>query len=213
MKNFLCIMLLFVFLFSFVSCSLVPTNLSSIKYSTLDDDEKNTSTSNVDQSNLQQLFFTPVHFEGVDENTRKDDIHNIYGTPTKVFEEARSEAYNLTFLNISGLVEVTYMNNSDKVFMIRFTVNSRDFESIASYEQAVAATIAHFEERLSHLEKVSFEENGKTIYQWHNENKGYVYSVYYTQSINKDENGNPNWNDLSDATVFQFNHYSIIDSE
>ena len=41
----------------------------------------------------------------------------------------------------------------------------------------------------------------------------YAYSIYCTQAINEDENGNANWNDLSDATVVQFCRYSIIDTE
>ena len=105
------------------------------------------------------------------------------------------------------------MNNSDKLFIARFTVNSKDFDTIEAYEQAVNITISHFESTLTHLQKNTIEENGKNKYQWHNVEAEYAYSIYYTKAVNEDENGNANRSDLSDATVFQFCRYSIIDTE
>ena len=206
MKKIICIGLLLSCLISLSSClDFHATNQTS-----------SPSSENGNQSQPSTPIPTPsspVHFEGINEMTYKSNVHNIYGTPIKIFEEQRSEQYYLTFLGISGFMDVTYMNNSDKLFIARFTINSKDFDSIEAYEQAVNITISHFKSTLAHLQKNMTEENGKTKYQWHNVDSEYAYSIYYTQAVNEDENGNANWNDLSDATVFQFCRYSIIDTE
>ena len=206
MKKIICIGLLLSCLISLSSCLDFHTTNQTSSLSSGTENQSQPSNSLLTPS-------SPVHFPGIDEKTYKTDVHNIYGAPIKIFEEQRSEQYYLTFLGISGFMDVTYMNNSDKLFIARFTINSRDFDSIEAYEQAVDLTISHFESTLSHLQKRLIDENGKTEYQWHNVDAEYAYSIYYTQAINEDENGNANWNDLSDATVVQFCRYSIIDTE
>ncbi len=34
---------------------------------------------------------SPIHFDGIDETTRKKDVRNLYGSPAKIFEEQNSE--------------------------------------------------------------------------------------------------------------------------
>ena len=180
----------------------------------LDNTPDQTPTESNDKGNVSPTTVSsPIHFRGINENTFKEDVRNIYGVPSEIFENERSEEYNLSFLDINGRMLVTYMNNSDKIFLARFFINSKDFESFEAYQTAVNKTIAHFEISLIHLENKTSVKDGKTIYEWHNEEAEYAYTIYYTQTINKDENGNSNWDDLSDTTVFQFNRYSIIDSE
>lgn len=179
-----------------------------------DNTSDQTSTESNDKGNVSPTTMSsPIHFQGINENTFKEDVRNIYGVPSIIFEKERSEEYNLSFLDINGRMSVTYMNNSDRIFLARFFINSKDFESFEAYQTAVNKTIAHFEISLTHLKHKTSVEDGKTKYEWHNEEAEYAYTIYYTQTINKDENGNANWDDLSDTTVFQFNRYSIIDSE
>ena len=204
MKKIIYIGLLMLFLVSLSSCFDFQSDTDQAPSSTNNEGNQSTSLPTVS---------SPVHFQGIDEKTYKTNVHNIYGTPIKIFEKQRSEQYYLAFLGISGFMDVTYMNNSDKLFIARFTINSKDFDSSEAYDAAVNKTISHFESTLVHLQKNMTEENGKIEYQWHNVDAEYAYSIYYTQAVNEDENGNANWNDLSDATVFQFCRYSIIDTE
>lgn len=161
---------------------------------------------------LQPTLKHPVHFEIVNENTYKEDVHNAYGTPEKVEEDGKAESYYLTFLGASGDFQIVYMNNSDKVYLARFLIDSRDFASMDDYEKAVSEAVSHFEETLSHLWKTTSIDEGKTAYAWHNEEAGYSYSIYYTRSYILDENGY--WNgEMSDTSIFQFNHYWPLDNE
>ena len=207
MKKIICIALLLSCLISLSSC---------LDFQGTTNQSHTPSSDNGNQSQPSDSLPTvssPVHFQGIDEKTYTTNVHNIYGTPIKIFEEQRSEQYYLTFLGISGFMDVTYMNNSDKLFIARFTINSKDFDSSEAYDAAVNKTISHFESTLLHVQKNMTEENGKIKYQWHNVDAEYAYSIYYTQAVNEDENGNAHWNDLSDATVFQFCRHSIIDTE
>jgi len=215
MKKVICLLLALVCLVSFCACSEeAPEKDPSSSLDEPPTNEPPAPSENDGTNGLVPLVGAPIHFCGFDENTRREDVRAQYGTPTPLLEEWNSEEYERSFLEVPGLVHVTYMNNSDKLFLANFTVNSKDFESYDDYEAAVKKTIEHFEASLFHLPKQTEEtETGKTKYAWHNASAEYVYTVYYTQVQRPDENGNWDWNDRSDATVFQFNRYSIVDSD
>ncbi|MBQ9806012.1 MAG: hypothetical protein IJW49_05855 [Clostridia bacterium] len=215
MKKIICLILSLVCLFSFSACW--DESPASDQSPSADDGGAKENSPSAEEDGTKEhipAVGSPIHFQGFDESTRKEDVRALYGTPTTLLEEWNSEEYELTFLGISGIMHVTYMNNSDKLFLASFTVNSKDFETYDDYEAAVEKTIEHFEASLIRLPKQTEEnENGKTKYKWHNVSAEYVYTVYYTQVQNADENGNWDWNNRSDATVFQFNRYSIVDSD
>lgn len=144
----------------------------------------------------------PVHFSTLDQNSTRTDIVAIYGesigtTPSGL------ELYTAEFLDVKGHISVTYIKNTDQVFIVQFAIRSSDYATIAEYEDAVQKTHQYFDLVLFRLPKETGALGGDS---WSKDSARIAYTTF-ASNIYHDETGTY-YTTEEQIEVFQFNTYT-----
>lgn len=145
----------------------------------------------------------PVHFEGIDVDSTRDDLIKLYGDPIAK-TEGGLELFEAKFLNVKGHITVQYVENSDKVYTVQFAIRSSDFDNIKKYQSAVDKTYDYFKLVLSRYYNEKGEDGGSL---WLNEPDYAGYVVYESSFYFDKEGSHSTVTEL--ITVFQY--YSLKD--
>ena len=145
----------------------------------------------------------PVHFEGINTESTRDDLIKLYGKPIAKTETGL-ELFEAEFLNVKGHITVQYVEDSDRVYTIQFSIRSSDFGSIAKYQSAVDKTYDYFNLVLWRYYNEKGGDGGKL---WLNESDHAGYLIYES-NVYFDEDG-PHSTLTELITVFQY--YSLAE--